>query len=186
MALFLLGGWLTVLALTSLTGPYRPGFVSQLEASPRFLFEMILGVSISAIAGLGAIRISLPGASSATQLVGLPAAALLVWTGLYVYGLESPALEPSMLGKREHCFYETGLFALPAIIGLFLLFRRRLAINRVCAGLLIGVGATSMPAAIMQIACMYEPWHVLTHHIAPVALLGVVCALAASRILPHP
>jgi hypothetical protein len=37
-----------------------------------------------------------------------------------------------------------------------------------------GAAAAAVPGLFMQLACMYDPAHILTHHLAPI---GVVAAL---------
>ena len=48
------------------------------------------------------------------------------------------------------------------------------------AGALLGLAAGSLPALMMQIACMYSPEHILAFHIGPaLAVAGAGAALGA-------
>jgi hypothetical protein len=47
----------------------------------------------------------------------------------------------------------------------------------------MGIAAMAPSAAMMQMACMYHPWHTLGFHIAPVVLIAIVGVLVAKRLL---
>ena len=53
------------------------------------------------------------------------------------------------------------------------------------AGLCLGVAAGSVPALVMQWACMYEPAHALMHHLGPAALVALAGAVLGPRLLPR-
>jgi hypothetical protein len=173
-----LGAWLFVVLATLAVEPMRPGFASQLLASPRFAGETLFGI----LAGVFAIRVAfslgIPGPGSAQRRrMALALGLLVLWASAYCYGLVDPALEPSMLGKRRLCFVEVGLYGLPILLAALLLQRRLASLHRLSAGLVTGAAAGAIPALLMQLACMYIPNHILTHHMAPaaaLALLGVV------------
>ncbi len=184
--LWLIGAWVFVGAVTLATGAMRPGVLSQLAASPRFLVEIALGL----LAGVAAIR--------AAAELGVPdvlppwrraAPALLLmagWLSVYVYGLWNPALEPSMLGKREGCYLEVLGFAAPPLVAALWLIRRAAPLARVWTGAIAGAAAAAIPGLMMQLVCMYEPAHILSYHLAPIAfaaLLGGLAGPAAFRRL---
>ena len=179
----LAGVWLLVSALyvvlvTHLFGPIRPNALSQLASEPRCLIETMLGALALAVMGFVAFRAAIPGALN-TRLVSLGIGLLLLWLSSYVVGLFSPALEPSMLGKRDHCFSETLIYALPPVVVAFTLIRRLYPLSPVRTVMAFSVAAAMMPALYMQIACMYVPAHILLFHILPgflVVLLGIVIA----------
>lgn len=90
-----------------------------------------------------------------------------------------------MVGKREHCYFESAALALLPL-GLGLVLASRLAPTaRVATGFLLGVASAGLPALWMQMACMYIPHHGLTHHLLPVAAVGALGALVGSRFLPR-
>jgi hypothetical protein len=177
------GAWLFVVLVTLAMGPMRPGFASQLVASPRFAAETLFGI----LAGVFAIRvefslgISHPASPRRQFLLSL--GLLVLWVGAYLYGLVDPALEPSMLGKRRHCFVEVWLYGLPILLAALLLLRRLASLHRLSAGLVTGAAAGAIPALFMQLACMYIPNHILIYHIAPGALLALLGALAGWLLL---
>ena len=113
-----------VVAVTGLLGPLRPGAFGQLATEPRFLLETLLGVLAIGATAVVVFYSAVPGAiSRAWYTSALWVMAL--WLANYVLGLANPALEPSMLGKRDHCFLETFLYALPPL-GVALVLLRRL------------------------------------------------------------
>ena len=79
-----------------------------------------------------------------------------------------------MLGKRPHCVYETLLYALPPLVAAFLLVRRLYPLQPLSSSLSLSLAAAMMPALYMQLACMYDPAHVLGLHIAPALLLAAL------------
>ncbi len=175
--------WTGVVALTLATGPLRPGAFGQLAASPRFLAECGLGLLAGTLALAAALRLAVPGVTSPRRAAPLALGAFAAWLALHLYGLAEPALAPSMAGKREHCFLESLLYAVPALgLGVFVL-RRHVVLDRAWTAGLLGAAAATPPAVLMQIACMYDPGHVVTHHLSAVPLVGAAAVLLARRIL---
>jgi hypothetical protein len=176
------GAWLFVLGATIAVQPLRPGVFDQLLASPRFAGETLFGLLAGGIAVGVAFAVGVPGRSHGRRIV-LALASLALWAGVYVYGLVSPALEPSMLGKRALCFLEVLVWGLPTLAGGLLLLRRLAPLERWSAGLVLGIAAGAMPALVMQLACMYVPSHILSHHLGPMLGLALLGALAAPLVL---
>ena len=174
-----------VMAMTHLTGELRPGALHQLHDHPHFGLETAAGLLAIVLLATVGFRSATPGALS-RPLLWLGILVLCAWLASYVVGLASPALEPSMLGKREHCMSETLMFGLPpALLGV-LLARRLYPLDGSRTALLLSLGAGMMPALYMQLACMYDPSHILQFHILPglaVGLLGLVAALLVPRLL---
>lgn len=172
-----------VIGITYWFGPIRANALHQLATQPRFLLETLFGFGAIGFTALMAFRTAIPGAASRMGvLFGLGLLAL--WLANYAVGLVYPALEPSMLGKRDHCFSETLMFAL-APAGLALLLGRRFyPLRPVYSTALFCLAAAMLPALYMQLACMYEPAHILQMHILPallVTLAGTACAWGWAR-----
>lgn len=178
---WLVGGWLLVCAayvvvLTHLLGPVRPTALEQLQAHPRFLAEMVLGGLAVAALATWAFRAAVPGAgSAAARWLAMAAAGL--WLSAIALGLVVPALEPSMLGKRDHCYLETLVAALPPLLVALFLQRRLYPLRALRSALLAGLAAGALPALYMQVACMYVPTHALLFHIGPGVVTGVLAPL---------
>lgn len=168
-----------VVVMTHLLGPIRPGAFSQLATEPRFLLESLLGVAAIVWTSLLAFRAAVPAALT-KQFAAVGLVLMALWLAQYVVGLVNPALEPSMLGKRNHCYFETMIYAFPPIlIGLFLI-RRLYPLRFIRTAMSLSLAAGMLPALYMQLACMYEPSHILAFHILPgLAMVLIGAAIAA-------
>ena len=148
----LAGLWFTFSALyvvltTQLLGPIRPTALVQLQTEPRFLLEMLVGAAVATGLAFTAFRTAIPGAlnSGFTFVLGVLGA---LWLGGFVLGLASPALEPSMLGKRDHCFIETFVYALPPVLALIYWQRRLYALMPGQAAVWAGMAAGILPCLL--------------------------------------
>lgn len=165
-----------VVLLTHFMGPIRPTAISQLQSEPRFLLEMALGTLAAAGLAVVAFRAATP-AALGRGLAAVAGAMAALWLAGFVAGLFSPALEPSMLGKRDHCYVETFVYAVPPLVGLLYWQRRLYPLQPEKAALLAGLAAGVLPALYMQIACMYQPSHILAFHIGPALAVAAVAPL---------
>jgi hypothetical protein len=178
LAWFLLSA-IYVMAVTQLFGPIRPGAFTQLGTEPRFLLETLVGVVAILWFSLVAIRSAIPAALSRQfAIAGIVLMAL--WIAQYVIGFVSPALEPSRLGKRNYCYFETMIYSVPVILSGFYIVRRLYPLSPRRTAMSIGLVSGMLPALYMQLACMYEPLHILAFHILPgLLMVGVSAAIAA-------
>jgi hypothetical protein len=179
LAWFLLSA-IYVMAVTQLFGPIRPGAFAQLGAEPRFLLETLLGVAAILWFSLIALRSAIPAALGRWfAIAGFILMAL--WIAQYVIGFVSPALEPSRLGKRNYCYFETMIYSVPVILAGFYIVRRLYPLSPRRTAMSIGLVSGMLPALYMQLACMYEPLHILAFHILPGLLMVGVSAGIAVR-----
>ena len=140
-----------VAALMVALGPFRPGFVDQLAAVPRFAIEMLMGFAALVCFVIVAFREAVPGYDS--RLVTRVGWLLSVgWLSQFVAGFEFPVLEPSMLGKRHYCAYEAYLYSVPPALYAIWLQRRRFALQPVRASVFAAIAAGMIPALLMQVA----------------------------------
>lgn len=166
-----------VVGVTHLLGESRAGAYSQLAAEPRFLLESLLGIAAIIWVSLVAFRAAIPGSLS-RQFAVMGLVLMALWLAQYLIGLISPALEPSTAGKRGHCFTETLVYALPPILAGLYLIRRLYPLRFVRTAMALSLAAGMLPALYMQLACMYEPVHILSRHILP----GLLMVLAGAAI----
>jgi hypothetical protein len=167
-----------VVMMTHLMDPIRPGALSQLVSEPRFLLESLLGVVAIVWTSLLGFRAAVPAALN-RQFAAAGFVLMALWLAQYVVGLVSPALEPSTLGKRGHCYIETMVYAVPPILAALFLVRRLYPLRFVHTAMSLSLAAGMLPALYMQLACMYEPVHILAFHIIPglaMVLMGAVLA----------
>ena len=177
-ALWVLASAAFVVVMTHLFGPIRPGAFAQLASEPRFLFETLLGAAAIVWTGIAAFRAAIPAALTRSfAMVGFVLMAL--WLVQYVFGLVNPALEPSVLGKRDHCYLETMVYSLPPIFVALLWVRRLYPMRYIRTAMTLGLAAGMLPALYMQLACMYEPSHILRLHVLPGLAMVLVGAAAA-------
>lgn len=182
-ALWLLVSAGFVIGITLWFGPIRPTAMTQLATVPRFLLETLFGAAAITFTTVVAFRTTVPGATS-RRMVWISLGLITLWVANYALDIVYPALEPSMLGKRDHCFSETLMFALPPAALALLLSRRFYALRPVRSAALFCLAASMLPALYMQIACMYAPLHILQMHILPalmVTLAGTACAWVWNR-----
>ena len=178
---WLVGSLVYVCALTWLLGPFRLGFSEQLASHPRFMLEMALGSGALVCLAIAAFRDAVPGLDSRLpRRIGWILAA--GWLTNILTGYFAPTLEPSMLGKREHCALEAYLYSLPPAIVAIWLQRHRFPLDPIRAATLAALAAGMMPAVLMQIACMYEPTHILEGHVLPVGVLALATWLGCLRL----
>ena len=105
---------------------------------------------------------------------------LVAWLACYVVGFFSPALATGMLGKREHCFTESLVLGLPAMAAGWWLMRLLYPLRPLRSTAALGIAAGLAPGLYMQLACMYEPAHILSLHILPGLLMVLAGAAIAS------
>ena len=182
-------GWLLicsswVIAVTHVMGPIRPNAITQLMENPQFLIETLFGLLAMIVGTLVAFRSSVPGALN-SRLSLVMGALIVGWISFYVAGLSFPALEPSMLGKRETCVWQTMVYALPPMALAFAITKRFYPLQPVRTAMSFSLVAGLLPALYMQIACMYVPSHILKFHILPGMLVVLVGAAIALAIKPR-
>jgi len=167
-----------VVVMTHLIGPIRPGAFAQLISEPRFLLESLLGVVAIVWTSMVAFRAAIPAVLTRTfATVGFVLMSL--WLAQYVIGLVNPALEPSTLGKREHCYLETMAYAFPPILMALFLVLRLYPLHYIRTAMTLGLTAGMLPALYMQLACMYEPFHILSLHVLPGLAMVLIGAAVA-------
>ena len=176
IGMWLLGSLAYVALSTWVLGPLRPGVVSQLLNHPRFLFEMLLGLVAISVLAAALFYSAIPGRLT-RPMAGLAMGLVALWLLNHVAGLFSPALEPSMLGKRPHCFTETLLYALPPMLAALYWLHRLHPLHPLRSALAAGLAAGLLPAWYMQLACMHEPVHTLSHHVLPGLLIATLAPL---------
>ena len=175
--------WFYVITISLYLGPIRPGALAALFESPQFAYEIMIGLLAGSLFCIIAFLEAIPGCRK-PWLTALAYACGIGWISCYVAGLSYPALEPSMFGKRAHCVLEAYLYSAPSLISGYRMIYQRYPINAARAGLFLGICAGLLPALFMQIVCMYDPVHILTHHIVPMLLIALSGALLGKILTP--
>ena len=73
--------------------------------------------------------------------------------------------------------------AAPILVVGLLLLRRLAPLGRWNTGVVAGAAAGSIPALLMQLACIYIPSHILFFHIAPAVVLTLLGSLLGRLLL---
>jgi len=178
---WLICGALYTVAVTHLLGPIRPNALTQLVSEPRFMAETLLGLLAITGFSLTAFRGGIPGELN-SRLTSTATVLLMLWLLSYITGLFYPALEPSMLGKRDHCVVETFIYALPPMGAACYLLRKMYPLRPLQTAVAFSIAAGMLPALYMQIACMYAPDHILKFHILPGLAIVPLGILLSSRL----
>lgn len=176
--------FIIAISLIYYDGPFRADSLQQAYDNPQFFLESLTGLFAIVMLGVTAIHSGIPSNRFNLRLF-LPALSVLfIWLGFYVVGIWSPALEPSTVGMRSvPCYLETILFGLPSLVLGMYFIGRLWPLNGARTGLMIGLAAGATPALIMQFACMYAPVHIITHHLLPGLMLGVIGFFAGKYYL---
>jgi len=173
LSLAVLGGVMYVIQ------PFRDGALTDL-LNPRFLVETLLPLVALTMMAFLALLTAIPGVfvSKAWQIVAFVPLVLFILS--MVLGVFSfPSLEPSMVGKRPSCFLEVLGLSWIAVLFIVVLLRRAFVFQKVQTGLFVGLASAAIPMTLMQVACMYQPQHALTHHVAPALVVGVLTTVLA-------
>jgi hypothetical protein len=180
--LWLLAATSWAFAITLVTGPFRPGALQDLASHAPYLVETGLAVLAITALAFAALRSAIPGEPRTALLLRwlLP---VVAWVSVYIVGLWYPPDYVAPFGGRYQCPLQVVLFSLPACALLLRAARRQFPLRHRMTGFLCGSAAAAIPAALMQFACVYTPAHVLSHHIAPVAVTAVLGGLLGPRVL---
>ena len=182
---WLAASWLIVGTLILATGSLHADVLARLIEQPLVGAGVILGI----LTGVGAIaaglELAVPGAPPAGRLLAVPGLLLAAWLGVLLidlsHGHGSGALEQmSNAPHRLLCPMQTLLFALPPLAIALVQLDRRVPVASPLAGAVVGLAAGLVPAVWMQLACIADPLHTLTHHLSPVLLLAPLGALTGA------
>ena len=178
--------WLLLGGLMFATGPLREGLWSQLASSPGFALQLGLGISASLAAIAAGLELGVPGAPSGLRL-GVPVAlCFAAWTCVTAMGLLDPEPVASLSANRSRCPIQIVACALPPFVFALHLVRRRALSVSIAAGALIGLGAGAVPAWWMYLTCTADAMHVMTYHLSPLPVLGVLGAATAWALRTRP
>ncbi len=183
LALWITCSFAIAIASTVATGPVRPGTGAALAGSPQLLLECAIGLGGVGLSGWAALSLGIPGLATRSRRVGLALGGCALWVAAIAVGFVAPALEPSMAGKRESCELQVLLFSIPPLLLGLLLLRGLATFDRAGPGALLGIAAGTCPALLMQLACMYDPSHAMSHHVAPILGVAALGAMLGPLLL---
>ncbi len=150
---------------------FRPGFAEQLVRHPLFLIEIASALLFCAWGGYVLMVSATPGGRVRRGAV----TGLWLLGALFIAGFASSftqlAPEATMVGKREECWHEVVIYGTACLVLFVVMIRRGWVRFSWKLGWLYGLVAGLIPAALMQLACMYVPEHALKFHYLPVLFL---------------
>lgn len=161
---------------------YRPGFQDQLREYGRLQVEIGSGIIWTLLTFYIIFASSIPGTKIHGGLKIACLASFFIFTGSLISGFWIAAPESSKLGARAACEMEVFMYGGLTMGGLLYLVRNGILAPYSGNHLLIGCSGGMVSAVIMQLACMYDPWHGLIFHFGPALLLGVAGWLLSDRI----
>jgi hypothetical protein len=161
---------------------FRPGFLEQLLQHPVLAVEILSALLLAGLGGYTALLLTIPGerVPRPAWVTALVLAVVLATT--LALGFTNLAPASSTVGARHFCFLEVFVYGGGALGLLLYMLRKgfpRMTLARRAA---LGLSAGLPPAAVMQIACMYDPAHGLMFHYGPVLVLAAM-GLALSFVL---
>lgn len=164
------------LVLIVLVGSFRPAVFEQLLLYPRLLIESCIGMLAGIVAGYAAFESMVPGIRwdlKKKLLILLPA---IIFALLSIYGIFNPILLPSWSGWRPGCELEILAYGTLPVLLCFILALRSAPTNSGWTGFLIGLAAFTPAMVGINLACAYDPIHIVFFHLLPVGILGIACA----------
>ena len=165
------------------SGPIRAGGFANLIEYPLFGVETLTAAAAIVALAIATLRSAIPGPGH-PLLRAAPAIGVgLLWLTFYVVGLWKPVHPASTLGVRDHCILQGLFFSLPSMALMLYYARGLMPLSPRVTGALAGAAAAAIPAAWMQLACMYMPSHILSHHLPPIIELALVGALLGPLVL---
>ena len=164
----------------------RPDFPTEV-GSFLFLLQFAAAFLLCVFSAKSAIDLSVPGVGRTSSTFVLPFAALLLWLFCILFPLTSgPALGHSMaeeLASGHSCAWRTfQLGIIPGAIAFWQLMRAA-PLKRKWTGFFAALSVFSFAAIGVQCGCANDdPYHVLFWHFTPILVLGMLGALAGSRV----
>jgi hypothetical protein len=171
------------IALTLAYGELRPDYQYLLSNHPRFAAEFFMGILAAVVATYYASEMFIPGKQWSSIDKFLSISPFLAFSFMLLYSLFDPPVAPSWVGWRFGCEREIAIIGSAPMIVFLILGSRAATTENEWAGLLIGIASMTPVAAIMHLACMYDGWHMLGFHLAPVLLMSVLCVSVSKRLL---
>ena len=152
--------------------PFRAGLLEQIQTVPLYFVEVASGFVALALLGVAMFKSAVPGESKQAMYWGL--ASFGIWLATILSGFITPVLEPSMVGKRAECYFEALYYSTASALPVIWLLTRRYSVNAFETAFLGALWIAMAPAFLMQLACMHEPNHALSHHLLPMLLTALV------------
>lgn len=156
---------------------FRPGFLSEILAHPRFLIELLSASALIVCSIYYVFSSFVPGmkVSPAIKYGGL-FSLLLFGISIYLsFGDFGP--NSTFSGARMDCRQEVFIYSIIGLISFAYFAWTSPYPTHHFGYLYMGLASAVVPGTIMQVACMYSPMHSLDHHYGPALAVALVVGL---------
>ncbi len=157
---------------------FRPGLADQFLQHPIFLVEVVGALLFSGWGAYVAMVRATPGERLSRASMAVATATAVLFAVGMAGSFTHLAPESTADGARHACFMEVIIYGAICLLLFVLMVRRGFVRYSWKLGLLYGIVAGLVPAALMQLACMYDPMHGLIFHYLPIVVLVPVGLLA--------
>jgi hypothetical protein len=172
----------TAIVAYSLVQPFRSGFFAHMLSHPMLLLEMVSAAIFVWCGSIGAFQRTVPGERVSTRAKAVFLVAAMVFVTAVALSFSGLGAESTTHGGRHMCWLEVVACGGATLLVLVLFLRRghpRFAALQIW---LLALIAMLPAAALMQLACAYNPLHGLRFHYMPMLILSIL-ALSAQRYL---
>jgi hypothetical protein len=156
---------------------FRPGFIDQLVEFPRFAIEVLSAFLFCNILIYLIFIAMVPGRRVSLWVLPLLGLALLSWLVSQVTAFTHPSPPASLIGARLHCKEEVLIYGIVGMVFFFYFVAKTQFSLKPWQYFLMGLVSGLIPGTLMQMACMYGPYHGLDYHYAPALAVALVAAL---------
>jgi hypothetical protein len=178
-----LGLWLVLqVMLLAWAASHTPNDFMNKLTGPRYLLEVALFAGSAILAAVIALRCAIPGRPLRIGELAITVALLAAGTALLItQPLRTAYPLSQFIAVGRMCAMETCLLAALPWIGLWWAVKRGAPTRAGGTGLAIGAAATLFSFALMRLKCPNdERLHLLTWHLMPAILIGLLSALAGA------
>ncbi|MCB0418821.1 MAG: DUF1109 family protein [Bdellovibrionales bacterium] len=162
-----------------LVQPFRAMWWEDMLRHPHLGVEVVAGLALSLLSFLYLFRSAVPGETGGSWLRLLSGVALGAFLAALYFGLSSDT-PTTAEGARRGCEFEVIFYALLAWPWLAFFLYRGLVQDWKRAGAVAALAAGLISSSLMQLACMYNPWHAFFFHYLPLVVLMLVGIAAGS------
>lgn len=156
---------------------FRPGCYLQLLQNKRFLFEIFTALTASSLLAFASLAATIPGGQTGKGFNVLTISVFASFILFLILGFFLASPTTSTIGSRPHCDIQVLILGLISAVAFFTLIKKgyfRATFGRIT---LIILSSALVPAALMQLACMYGPWHGLFFHFGPILIIVLLGAV---------
>ena len=166
---------LIIAAIMLYIHPFRANFLGAFS-NILFVIEMLAGAFSISYFMLFSFTSVIPGSYNKKSIF-IALGSFLILALLIVKGIYFPHKAASMAGKRPSCYYEVLTLGIIPFLHLIYLCNKGVMFFKFRTLMGAAFASAAIPSILMHIACMYDPFHILDHHILPVIIFTAVASI---------